>query len=686
MLGFVRKVTLGLIVAWLALVVGMGWWLSQRSVSAWLGGLADGAEFEARTTARVVDQLFSEMVSVANMVAHQVDVNKLATRYRTDPPGFAELTRQERAAQFAHDPLARKVGDFMNALSRDLRYSRIYMNNMSDDTVTTSNWAEPDSIAGMIYSGRTYLMDALRKGNGHSFGIARLLKIPSYFVSSRIEDADDVPLGSVTVRFDAPEMANYLKGQHVALIVNRQGRVTTASSERFMLRNVAALLPPGTLEPSRDEESPGEPMSIRAIADRDRTDQWLVDGQPYLVQRQPLSDAQYQLLTLASLEQLAPMRRQHILNTLLVAGFGAILILLSGHLAGEMLRRRQDEQQAAMRTSALNADLSAALAAARTNERQKVEVLGYIGHDLRAPLATISGYAGLLLADAHEKQRKLLLTIQNNVKYQLDLIEELLEYAKSELQPLALRPVTTELLVLLDEISDYGIALCLQRNNHFRFEPSGRMPRRVFLDGKRLQQVLLNLISNAAKFTRDGLVTLSVTAKSQEGSCLLHFAVSDTGVGIDFSQNIDIFGPFTQIRSSGGSIGLGLFIARRIVSAMGGELGVTSTPAKGTTFSFELSVPVDVASDAAWSFVPHKETSADEWSHQPALPRDAMPADEALVELAELALHGRLTDIERWTELHANEAVHAPFVAQLRGLLERLDFRGVHALALRGME
>ncbi|KAG1245097.1 hypothetical protein G6F65_021426 [Rhizopus arrhizus] len=81
----------------------------------------------------------------------------------------------------------------MNALASDLRYARIYMNNMSDDTVTASNWAEPDSIVGMIYSGRPYLIDALRTGNGHSFGIARLNKSPSYFVASRIEDSNDVP-------------------------------------------------------------------------------------------------------------------------------------------------------------------------------------------------------------------------------------------------------------------------------------------------------------------------------------------------------------------------------------------------------------------------------------------------------------------------------------------------------------
>ena len=219
----VRMATLGMAVAWLTLVAGSGWWMSKRVVGAELDRLAASAEYEAKTTVRIMDRLFSEMLSVTNMVARQGSVIQLATRYRDDLPNLSMLTRQQRAAQFTQDSLVHKVGDFMHELCSDLRYARIFMNNMSDDTVTASNWDEPDSIVGMIYSGRPYLIDALRDGNGHSFGIARLNKTPSYFVASRIENEDDVPLGSVTVKFDAPEIALYLTGHHIALIVDRQG-------------------------------------------------------------------------------------------------------------------------------------------------------------------------------------------------------------------------------------------------------------------------------------------------------------------------------------------------------------------------------------------------------------------------------------------------------------------------------
>ncbi|MFT4268205.1 MAG: ATP-binding protein [Xenophilus sp.] len=205
------------------------------------------------------------------------------------------------------------------------------------------------------------------------------------------------------------------------------------------------------------------------------------------------------------------------------------------------------------------------------------------------------------------------------------------------------------------------------------------------MDGKRLQQVLLNLISNAAKFTRDGTVTLTVTARPGGELCTLHFTVSDTGIGIDLNQGVDIFGAFQQVQPVNGGVGLGLFIAQRILASMGGSLSVASACGQGTTFAFALPVPTLGAFDAAWSAVtPREATASGAPSAQPALLGCAMPADQALSELASLAGQGRFTDIESWVERHAGEAAHAPFIALLRELLERFDFPGIRALVLNG--
>lgn len=343
----VRHATLGIAAAWLTVVAGLGSWASHLIVAARLNSLAVSAEFEAKATARVIDRLFTEMISVANMTARQGRVIQLAARYRTDSLNANELTREQRDAQFTQDPLVREVGDFMNALSNDLHYARIYMNNMSYDTVTASNWNQADSIVGMIYSDRPHLIDAMRNGNGSSFGVGHLNGSPSYFVASRIDGTDGIPLGTLTVRFDASDVALYLTGRDIMLIVDRQGRVITTSFAPFMLRNVAALLSPSTARPADDDEDPGAPIDIYAVTNRDHIDHWLIDGKPYLLRHQSLSNTQYQLITLAALDEVEPMRRRHLGAALGVAAFGLTMILLSGYTIGQMLMRRHDEKRAA---------------------------------------------------------------------------------------------------------------------------------------------------------------------------------------------------------------------------------------------------------------------------------------------------------------------------------------------------
>ena len=336
-----------------------------------------------------------------------------------------------------------------------------------------------------------------------------------------------------------------------------------------------------------------------------------------------------------------------------------------------------------MHAFALQVDLSAALAATRASDRQKVELLGYISHDLRAPLVTISGYSKLLLADVPEAHKKPLQTIQRSVKYQLDLIDELLEYTKGELQPLRVQPATIDLPQLLDGISEFAVALCAQQDNRFRYQPSHRLPQQIVLDGKRMQQVLLNLLSNAAKFTHGGVVTLSVTAKPVGDFCTLHIAVSDTGIGMDLNQGVDIFGAFQQIQAQSGSNGLGLFIAQRILAAMGGTLSVTSKPGEGTEFSFALSVPVLHTSESEWPIIVPRGPERDHTCVASALPAIPMPDDPALEELAHLAVQGRLTDIENWIERHGQDPLHVPMTALVKDMLENFDFSGIQTLALQ---
>lgn len=614
----VCRVMWSVAVAWLALVAGTGWWLSQRIMTAQLDSLAASAEYEAITTARVMDRLFTEMVSVSNMVASQAQVIRLAARYRTDPPGAIDLTRQQRAAQFTQDPMVREVGDFMNALAGDLKYARIYMNNMSDDTVTASNWAEPDSIVGMIYSGRPYLMNALRDGTGFSFGIARLNRTPSYFVASRIDDDSGVALGSVTVKFDAPDVAHYLTGRHVALVVNRQGRVITTSSEPFMLRNVAALLPPGSIAPPDGEEELGEPMAVRALAKAGQADQWLIEGSPYLLRRQALTNTPYQLLTLAAMQELAPMRTQHLVTAGLAAALGLVVILLCGRIATQLAERRLQAEQGRVlaisraaerdltikvreRTAEL-ADSNASLKA-EMDRRHGLEVklrqsldsvndaltqqrnfVALVSHEFRGPLAVIAAAAdNLSLATAASAENIKLRTtrIRQTVKRMSMLIENVLagDRLHAEGKPLEVFDLN-EIL----HTAQSGLDDAAARRVGFW------LGAKAMVQGDRtlLEIVLQNLIENALKYSpAASAVTVSLSTDSR----MVSIDVADQGIGVAADERELIFmkyyrGASQRVTGSG----LGLYISREIARQQGGDLVLVAGGSGGSTFRLSLSL------------------------------------------------------------------------------------------------
>ncbi|MGU7840935.1 sensor histidine kinase [Burkholderia sp. AW33-5] len=337
--------------------------------------------------------------------------------------------------------------------------------------------------------------------------------------------------------------------------------------------------------------------------------------------------------------------------------------------------RLRDE--VAKRTVALND----ALQQVRMHMQQKIETLGYVSHDLRAPLSTINGYAKLLLQGATRSQARLIRSIDRSIRYQLTLIDELLQYTKAELQPLGISPHATDLPGLLNDIGDYAVALCSQQDNRFVYRPLTPLPRKLSIDGIRLQQVLLNLLSNASKFTRDGTVTLSVGAYPEGDAWRIVFEVADTGIGIDIDKTTDIFRAYQQVQAVNGGTGLGLFIAQRIVGAMHGELAVSSQPGVGTSFTFQIVAPAIGRAMIPASALVRAAEPADPTGPVPDAHAMRCPPADALDELAVLASEGRLTDIEEWLGHHAHAPRHAAFMQAMRERLDALDLPAIERLA-----
>jgi signal transduction histidine kinase len=327
-------------------------------------------------------------------------------------------------------------------------------------------------------------------------------------------------------------------------------------------------------------------------------------------------------------------------------------------------------------------ELDEALHQAQVNVRQKVEILGYVSHDLRAPLSTINGYAKLLLGTATQHQARLIQFIDRSIHYQLALIDELLEFTKAELQPLDLDPQEIDLPAFLDDISSFAVALCAQQNNEFTRRVLTPLPQTVIVDRTRLQQVLLNLLSNASKFTHDGQVTLSVDAHEEAGACHIGIEVADTGIGFDVDDKNELFEAFRQVHPTDGGTGLGLFIADRIVRSMGGTLQVSSLPGAGSSFSLRIAVRNPGSMLVPPTQADRPVAPAAEATPTPRRVHDmsSCPEPDALDRLAGFARNGRFTEIEQWIETQSANPDYADFLKEVRHRIDALDFQAIALL------
>jgi len=279
-------------------------------------------------------------------------------------------------------------------------------------------------------------------------------------------------------------------------------------------------------------------------------------------------------------------------------------VLQSGRVIGSIIFVQDITQQKETEgeIQQINRDLARARDEALSASRAKSDFLANMSHELRTPLNAIIGYSELLLEEADDRKESGsssdLLRIKRSGEHLLSLINDILDLSKIEAGKMELACESFVPIDLIEEVIHTIEPLAKKRNNLLEVSLGSELGQ-LYADRIKLRQVLINLLSNACKFTENGNIRLTVNRVHDADGDHMKIAIQDTGIGIGEEAQSALFEQFKQVDSSRSrkyeGSGLGLALSRQFCRMMGGDIQLESEPGKGSTFTVVLPATVDRA-------------------------------------------------------------------------------------------
>jgi len=307
-------------------------------------------------------------------------------------------------------------------------------------------------------------------------------------------------------------------------------------------------------------------------------------------------------------------------------GIGRIMDLLKAITAVKFRAYDQELAQKVVQLEQRGLELQATMKEAKAANRAKSRFLANMSHELRTPLNAIIGYSEMLQEDleddGHDDYSEDLERIRGAGENLLSIISDILDITKIETGKMEITPEVVQLPEMLENIENMVKPLMDKNDNILRVDMADDVLP-MYTDKGKLRQCLINLLSNAAKFSNDSEVLLSIKPDAENTKPHLVFAVHDQGIGIKKDQLKTLFDAFTQADDSStrefGGAGLGLSITSQFCKIMGGSINVESEVGKGSTFCISLPQKIVIAGEEDSDSAPKPETHRSTESEEQAL-------------------------------------------------------------------